>query len=1052
MSKLVVYKASAGSGKTWRLAVEYIKLLLQRPDAYRHILAVTFTNKAAGEMKERVLDDLWALSQGRVDNKTDHLRQALAREMGASWTADKIRQQASLALTLILHDYSYFRIETIDTFFQTVLRNLARELGLGSSFNIDLDDDAVLEKAVADLFEKASGHPELLKWIGDYIDNQIDQGRNRYVEKALMDFGKNIFKEKFQQYEDQLAAALQDKDFLKNYQQQLQALKDKAVKEINLAVGRFFKIYDENELCEENFAHGKNGVLGYFFKLKEGRYDPDIVGARVLGAMDGAENWVTGKGPRRDEVIALADEKLISILEQCEDVRSRNWPVIASVELSLAHLYQAGLLADIADAANRLNEEENRFQLSNTAHLLQAVVSDSDASFIFEKIGADLDHIMIDEFQDTSQLQWTNFRQLLTECLANGYDNLIVGDEKQSIYRFRNGDWRILGHIAHQLPAARTDIRDLSRNFRSARSVVDFNNRLFPALVEKVCRQFEPNIGPERCDEIRQAYANVQQECVRKDIEGLARIEFFKDDKEGDSNYQAWTLDRLVALVEDLQQKGVRPEQITILVRKNKAIPVIARHFAQYKQSVARQPDKQGLCYEIVSDEAFQLKSSPSIRMIVAALRCIASPGDAIALQELKSHFEADCPEDLPAKLAALSQLPLTEIIDRLYQLLRLADRPGQESYLFSFLDQVNDFVSQNASDIGEFLTYWDDILSVKTIPMGARLQGIRILSIHKSKGLQYHTVIVPFCDWSLQNETQYGNILWSHTDEGPFASLPLVPVDFGKKMSQSVYQADWCEESQQLLIDSLNMLYVALTRAENNLFVLSKQGKGAAMGHISDLLSLELCQWPGFDTDQAAYETGTLRAGDDKAAPQRGDIAVGYQSFPLKTRFRQSNRSRDFIRDKEGPFTTDYIEHGKLMHYIFSQIRRREDAPRAVHQAVSEGLLAQDLEQETLQTVEKALSQPEAAQWYRGDEQLFNECAILYRDSEGHLQERRPDRVICRGGEVQVIDFKFGQPQAKYRRQVQEYMHLLSEMGFAPVQGWLWYVETGIVQQVRTD
>ncbi|MBP5171461.1 MAG: UvrD-helicase domain-containing protein [Bacteroidales bacterium] len=1051
MSKLVVYKASAGSGKTWRLAVEYIKLLLQRPDAYRHILAVTFTNKAAGEMKERVLDNLWALSQGREDNKTEHLMQALAQEMGPSWTADKIRQQASLALTLILHDYSYFRIETIDTFFQTVLRNLARELGLGSSFNIDLDNDAVLEKAVADLFEKASEHPELLKWIGDYIDNQIDQGRSRYVGKALMEFGQNIFKEKFQQYEGQLAAALHDKDFLKNYQEQLQALKKKAVKEIDQAVGQFFKIYDENDWCEENFAHGKSGVLGYFFKLKDGKYDPGIVGARVLSALEDAENWVTKNGPLRDEIIDMAEEELIPILEHCEDVRARNWPVIASVELSLAHLYQAGLLSDIAATTNQLNEEENRFLLSNTAHLLQAVVSDSDASFIFEKIGADLDHIMIDEFQDTSQLQWANFRQLLTECLANGHDNLIVGDEKQSIYRFRNGDWRILGHIADQLATARTDIRDLSRNFRSARSVVEFNNRLFPALIEKVCLQYQESIGAERCDEIRHAYANVQQECVRKNTEGLARIEFFKDDKDNDSDYRTWTLDRLVALVEELQRKGIRPEQITILVRKNKAIPVIAQHFARYKQSVARQPDKLGLCYEIVSDEAFQLRSSPSIRMMVAALRYISRPDNAIALQELKSHFETDCPEDLPTQLAALSQLPLTEIIDRLYQLLRLAERPGQESYLFSFLDHVNDFVAQNASDIGEFLTYWDDILSKNPIPMGARLQGIRILSIHKSKGLQYHTVIVPFCDWSLQNETPYGNTVWSHTDVEPFAALPLVPVDFGDKMAQSVYRADWCEESQQLLIDSLNMLYVALTRSENNLFILSKQDKGK-VNHISDLLSLQLNQWPEFDAEQAVYAVGALSTGSDKSAQQQGDIAVGYQSFPLKTRFRQSNRSRDFIRDKEGPFTTDYIEHGKLMHYIFSQIRHRQDAARAVHQAVSEGLLAQDLEQETLQAVEKALAHPEAAQWYRGDEQLFNECAILYRDSEGHLQERRPDRVICRGREVQVIDFKFGQPQAKYRRQVQEYMHLLSEMGFSPVQGWLWYVETGIVQQVKAD
>lgn len=1046
MSKLIVYKASAGSGKTWRLAVEYIKLLLHRPDAYRHILAVTFTNKAAGEMKDRVLNDLWALSQASADEKTGQLMQALCREMGPSWTSDRIKEQAAQALTLILHDYSHFHIETIDTFFQTILRNLARELGLGSSFNIDLDNEAVLEKAVTDLFEKASEHPELLQWIGDYIDDQLKEGRNRNIHKALTGFGENIFKERFQQFEGALSAALQDKNFLNNYRHQLQSVKAEAVKDINQAMEPFFNIYDEKGWTEDSFSYGKSGVLGYFFNLKNGNYGPDIVKARVQAAMEDPGKW-----SKDDRIRSLAEERLIPILKQCEEIRLRCWPVIVSVELSLNHLYQVGLLSDIAASANQLNQEENRFLLSNTAHLLDAVVSDSDTSFIFEKIGADLNHIMIDEFQDTSLLQWSNFRHLLAECLANGYDNLVVGDEKQSIYRFRNGDWRILGHIDSQLPTAETEIRDLTRNFRSARSIVDFNNRLFPALVEGLCRHYQEKIGDTLCNDIRRAYGNVEQSCVQKDIEGLARIEFLDRDE-----YTSKTLDRLVETVEELQKKGVRPEQITILVRRNRQIPVIASHFASYKQSVGRQPDKEGLCYEIVSDDAFLLKSSVSVRMVVAALRFIASPDNLIALEEIKSHLGAFCPEDLAGQLSTLSQLPLTDIIDRLYQLLRLSDFPGQESYLFSFLDQISDLIGKRASGITEVLDYWNEILSEKTIPLGAHMQGIRILSIHKSKGLQYHTVIVPFCDWSLQKESNRAHTLWSHTDTEPYGQLPLVPVDFSEKMADSIYRADWSEEAQQLLIDSLNMLYVALTRAEKNLIILSSQHhpdtkkKDTVPGHISELLHEQLSQWSEYDGDKDFCSLGRLEADAVDTGVRKGqNLPVRYQSFTLKTRFRQSNRSRDFIRDKDAPFTTDFIEHGKLMHYIFSLIRRREDASRAVHQAVSEGLLAQESEQETLQAVEKALSHPQAAQWYQGDERLFNECSILFRDQDGQLQERRPDRVICHGREVQVIDFKFGQPQAKYRRQVQEYMHLLREMGFGPVKGWLWYVETENIEQV---
>jgi len=1066
--QLTVYKASAGSGKTWRLTVEYLKLLVMQPDAYRHILAVTFTNKAAGEMKERVLQALCRISRGEDAKGMD---KAIVDETGLP--IEKVREQATTALHLLLHDYGRFHIETIDSFFQLVLRNLARELGLGSSFNIDLDTKSVLDKAVGQLYEHASENPSVLEWIENFIEEQLRDGKSRNVAEALKTFGQNIFKECFQQQWGNLSKELSDKDFLKLYKETLHKMAAAGEKAIQDKAKEFNYIITAAGLTVDDFAYKSTGPAGYFVKLQNGNYSPDNYNSsRVRAALDNPAAWASAKSPYRLKIEQLGREKLNDLLEECEKIRQANYKTIISVRLTLAHLYKVGLLGDITAETQALNREENRFLLSDTGALLSGMIDGGDAPFIFEKIGVELEHIMIDEFQDTSHTQWNNFKPLLEEGLSNGHDSLIVGDEKQSIYRFRNGDWRILGGIASDLPTVRKVLKELGKNYRSEHEIVEFNNDFFKKAISALKNGFKDVVGEPLIDSLEVAYGSIEQKCTKKDDNGWVEVSFLG----GKDDYNDSTLRKLVEYTEKLQHQGIAPEQMAILVRKNKDIPTIANYFASYRQNKGIMPTSPdngedtpakitydpSLCYEIVSDEAFLLGSSVGLRLVMAALRVVLNPSDGIAMEELlQQHILASqltatlhpLPADLTEQLSALRQLPLTEIVDSICNILDISSIDGQGSYLFSFLDHLNDFVSNTSSDMGEFISYWDETLSGKAIPMGAKLHGIRILSIHKSKGLEYHTVIVPFANWKLLNETN-SETVWCTPSEAPYDKLSLCPIDYKSDMAGSIYEKEYREESLQLLIDSLNALYVAFTRASKNLIVLSRYNGDEKMASVANLLFEVLSKTDGFDGDSLCYTKGTMCTLKEEDDFTGNNIPVSFTTYSHKAGFRQSNRAKEFLRQVSDDdaelsmedYTNSFIEHGKLMHHIFEQILHLEDVDTAIATAVGEGLLSAEEAPATKSFVEKALSDPSARIWWEGDYQLYNECSIIFLDENGELTEKRPDRVVRRGDSIEVIDYKFGKSARKHYTQVQQYMTLLSGMGFKQIKGWLWYVEANEV------
>ena len=468
MSELIVYKASAGSGKTFTLAVEYIKLLIRNPRAYRQILAVTFTNKATAEMKERILSQLYGIQIGDPDSDA-YLKRIIA-ETGHS--EDEIRTTAGIALGYMLHDYSRFRVETIDSFFQSVMRNLARELELSPNLNIELNNVEVLSDAVDSMIEKLGPNSPVLVWLLDYIDERIADDKRWNVSDEIKSFGRNIFDEGYIEKGDGLRRRLRDPNVIHNYRKILKEMETAALEQMKEFAQQFENVLSSQSLKPTDLKNGAKGIGSYFNKLKNGILGDEIVNATVIKCLDDETNWAAKTSKQYTDIILLASSILMPLLQNAEQYRSRNNRIVNSCRLSTQHLNKVRLLTNIDEEVRQLNRENNRFLLSDTNALLHQLVKDGDSSFVFEKIGTNIRNVMIDEFQDTSRMQWDNFKLLLLEGLSQGADSLIVGDVKQSIYRWRNGDWGILNGLNKQLRYFSIRTETLKTNRRSETNTI----------------------------------------------------------------------------------------------------------------------------------------------------------------------------------------------------------------------------------------------------------------------------------------------------------------------------------------------------------------------------------------------------------------------------------------------------------------------------------------------------------------------------------------------------------------------------------------------------
>ena len=710
------------------------------------------------------------------------------------------------------------------------------------------------------------------------------------------------------------------------------------------------------------------------------------------------------------------------------------------------------LMQALVDVINETLHEQNKVLLAETSSILRNALEPGDADFILEKVGIRYRHIMIDEFQDTSKLQWEVFLPLLEEILSAGRQTvLIVGDIKQSIYRWRNGDWHIMADLPrNERIGAHYNGKSLTRNFRSQKEVVQFNLEAMQSAAQNpAVSGVGPNLYNENYEEQRLGdYYN------NSHSEGYVRMRVFPTPYKKEKAIYKCIMADMFRTMEELISKGIRPADMLILVRKNKEAMRVARYFQENILT-----DKDGYPNlnktRLVSRDSFVLKQSKSVLTIINALRYIENK-DAVA-----GHFVklATAQADVCDKLNAIDKsLPLYEMAQTVVGLL-LCDQTTEDiAYVNCLLDNIRAYISENGSNRKEFLQYWNDFLCNKAIP-SAQTDAIQIMTVHSSKGLESKTLFIPFCSWPL---TEDKGVMWCKRAQD--SQQKYIPVEIQKNAAGTAYGEAYEKECTEQKVDNLNLFYVALTRAADNLFIYVDENvtqNGLNQNNVGYLLIqkekiedevLSTYENGKDDPENMEFveaEKGTLTIRAAKAAAQSTfgfekakAIGATLQSDSSRVRFRQSQEGA--MHAENGGKTeseNDRKEIGTICHDLLSRIRTRDDVERVVETAWSKGVFAnQEQRDQATEYINRIWENPKMAQWYDGSWKLLCEQAILTDGGE----ELRPDRVMIRGNEAIVLDYKFGEKLAKHTKQVEEYMKAMEKLGYAPVSGYLWYAQTG--------
>lgn len=1066
---LLLIKASAGSGKTHRLTGEYLRLLFSAENQYRHILAVTFTNKATDEMKSRVVEELYKLTKEEGSSYLEELKKEFRLP------ENRIRERAATILESILHDYSAFSISTIDRFFQQTLRAFTREMGLSGGYKLELDDNFVLTQII-DLMIFELDKPqnkELAGWILDYMRHQIEDGKSWNIKQNIGKLAGQLFNEKYKLLDNDDKLKIEDKKQLNDYRQTLLKIIRSWEGELKSTGARALHLMERFGLNYTDFKHGKNSGFLAFIKLANGDFKKPS--PRFFSRADNLEDWVTTKSEKKPAIESAYYEGLNDCVKQAVTLFENNLSYNTAVSI-LQNYHTLGILNDIRNRLQEYQQENNTLFLSDTTELLNRIVSDSESPFIYEKTGTRINHYMIDEFQDTSSMQWQNFKPLIKESLDGGHFNLIVGDVKQSIYRWRNSDWELLeSRILQDFSDNIIRNNVLEMNWRSDFNIVNFNNSVFSAAAAILQKKFNTSaeLQENPNGKITEAYQHVRQQVPsgKSPGEGYVKISFL-DTSDKENDWKSKALEQLPLEIERLQDQGFALKDIAILVRKNDEAIEVAETLLNYKEKNLQ----SGYRYDIISNEALVIGNAQSVKAVIALLRHFQNRNDEtrrmLAVYEyyrfhrgllpdkaISNYFDEgakDFPVEVKPELHRISTLPFYEMIEAFFAMSVDALNEKENAYVQAFMDIVLKFSTDASSNINDFLEWWDEKGSGKTLFSPDEQDAIRLVTIHKSKGLGFGAVIMPFLKWDIDHTGNMGPVLWCKPTVEPFNRLGTIPLQYKSSLENTLFKEDYLKEKLYTYIDNLNLLYVAFTRAKNRIIAVAPKPVGDAVNDINSLLwqtfksdgknegELLLSDYLTGQENNAVFELGTptlLQRKTEKGSASKLDSGK-WQSIPFNNRLKLRLNSAGFFSEDGSR------AYGTLMHEIISSIQDLGDLAGAVEKKYISGEIDAGEKNEITGLLTRILSDPGIAEWYSGKYRVINETEVLHPA----FGFSRPDRIMIGDNEAIVVDYKFGErEEEQYKRQVRHYVRLIKEMGYNNVKGYVFYVKIGKVIEVGT-
>ncbi|MBN2484873.1 MAG: UvrD-helicase domain-containing protein [Bacteroidales bacterium] len=1056
MSHLHIIKASAGSGKTFSLTSEFLKLVIGDPSYayFKSVLAVTFTNKATAEMKERILKELHILGSGGRSAHLDILKEHTKKD------EKNIRTKSANILQHILHGYSWFKIETIDSFFQGIIRSFLMELGIPGHFVTEIDYKKILEQAVDNFMDKLGGDKNILNWLLGTIEHRISDGKNWDIKKELFKTGENIFKEIYEENAPQLEAKLSDYSFLNAFKNEIRAIIAQFESELNEKAVKALKSIEAHGLTADDFKGKLKGPVNFFFKIKKREYKN--YGNTIHKAIEDNSYWASKSSAHYNLLINIADQTLnpaaIDILNYIE----KNYAAYLSAKTTIKDFQPMVLITALADEVKKAKQEKGIMLLSDSAPFINRIINNNDTPFIYEKTGNRFNHILIDEFQDTSRLQYGNFKPLISNSLSFNHNCLVVGDIKQSIYRWRNSNWEILAKNIRNDFSHAVKENSLDTNWRSNKNIVNFNNAFFGEAVKQfntlIPLPADKYINPEIL------YSDVAQKAASAcENKGYVRIHIFDKEETNEDNYYG---NALIKDINNLLIKGFKPGDIAVLVRSRKEGATIANFIIEAdKNKLFASP------VSVISNESLFLKNSSAVRLLLAALRYTCDITDPIAAASLISAYKMQFSDTFGTDAAFFpeGEINRNSVDNTIYEgftqecahirgsglyllasglasALKLDIIEEESIYLHSFLDCIFQFDENEINDLYGFLQYWETNGENKTISAAEAEHAVRILTIHRSKGLEFPAVFVPFATWGLTPNPK--SPFWVKPGSEPFSKMPLLLLSTKNELAESTFKDQYNEEVYLTLIDNLNLLYVAFTRAINTLIIYTDNPKTDAV-KAGPVISSAIFN---------IYNTGKLNFVQTENSYQLGEpqprlINKPAQNFILLRPAEKPGeipqvhikwQSAEYLREAG---TNETRELGKVMHSIMEHIETTADVDISVQNALLLGMIQKSEERLVKEKITSALAMPGVNEWFSGRYSVLTENEII----GNNFSVKRPDRVMIEGDSAIIVDYKFGHGHdtRKHPGQVKQYMELIRQMGYTKVSGFLWYISDNILTEV---
>lgn len=1113
VAPLKILKASAGSGKTFSLTLHYLTLLLSNENSYKEILAVTFTNKATAEMKERILSVLHGLATGSKNSKIEDFRSILLLQQ-TDWSAQLIQEKSYRVYRRILHDYSHFTISTIDGFSQKVIRAFTYELNLDAAYKIEMNVNKVKNDLTIMLNQLLDQRPDLLDWIISYAEKKIAKNENWNYRQQLMGLAGLIFSENFQEFDSAINSA-NPREVFNLLNQEIEQKINAFTEALTLSIETFSETFKKFNITEHELkGKSRNKLISASKTSKKvnnlSASEITKILDKYVQLIDQEDSFTDSDKNIRYDLIAALNPILQSFLTLQD-----NLPAYIAYQAVQNNLYYLRLLKEMSDLLTQWRKDNGAQLISDSQLLLNKLGLDenSDPTFIWEKIGNRFNYFLFDEFQDTSRIQWKNYSPLLINALADAdgklSEHLIVGDVKQSIYRWRNGDWRILlhqveqqiGHAFHLDEIAQSSFIEngsLDTNFRSLPNIIHLNNYLFSSipqrlqhiLNEKVNENLDENgknwwISSGNDNMLIKAYENSQQQVpAHKKLDGrpLGSIEIsYIPVSDGRYRRNQVIEQSLLLLCQKigawLTSGRYQAKQIGILVRSNAQAKLVIQQLMDYKK-------EHNLTLEVISGDALALASNDAVLLLIETLKALVYNSDKHAIHKAKMvylyqtiqqntidqaawlHFasndirtlKAFLPQALIDSWEIWQKQPLIHLIEKLIEIYGFTSEKNLHlPYLLAFKDMVTAFSANGERGIIQFLEFWEEDGNRAVLPSNGEIDAIEVTTIHKSKGLAYDVVMLPFCSWDLDG--MVNGDFWIETYDTPFAQLGKIPIKYSSTVGKSVFFKQYFEEMLFNYMDALNTLYVATTRAVEHLYITAPCFKesvdkktGEITGYdikneyISDILYqvLETSGSP-FQLEDAQIQVEQIIEREMSQNQQHNTISLDHYPISKELEMALEKSSTRTINDIM--MLEKAAQYGILAHEIMAQISKEKDIPKLVRQFILEGVLAKEDEPFLMEEINQIWHHPVINQWLTGKYKVWNEASIITSKGE----TIRPDKVFTSSDETIVLDFKFTQTDyIGHKYQVDNYKSNLENLGYTNVKAYLYYAKSNQLIEVN--